>query len=74
MDSQYEAHIRRLDAQIQALKHQQIISNQIISTLIFQLQILKSGETDLTDPNYCQIQAVQNALRTLKPLRARADV
>lgn len=75
MDSQnFERHILRLDAQVQALKGQLAISEQVISQLIFRIQILESGRTDITDPQYIQIQNSISSLRTIRPLKQRADV
>lgn len=74
MDSSTEQHIRRLDNQIQALKTQLAIAEETCSQLVLRLQILEAGQTDISDPHYCQLQGSIQALRTIKPLKQRADV
>lgn len=75
MDSNsFQQHILRLDAQIQALKHQQVIADQVISQLIFRIQILESGQIDITDPQYIQTQNLISALKSIRPLKQRVDV
>lgn len=74
MDNQnFERHILRLDAQVQALKAQLSLSEQIISQLVFRIQILENGRTDISDPQYIQIQGSIDALRTIRPLKQRVD-
>lgn len=74
MDSNtYEQHIRRLDNQIQALKAQLALTQEICSQLVYRLQLLECGQTDITDPHYCQLQGQIQALETIRPLKRRGE-
>lgn len=70
-NSTFEAHIRRLDNQIQALKSQLAIAEEVCSQLVYRIQILECGDTDVSDPHYLQLQGSINALHSIKPLRGR---
>lgn len=69
----YEKHIRRLDNQIQALKNQLALTQEICSQLVYRLQLLECGQTDITDPHYCQLQGQIQALETIRPLKRRGE-
>lgn len=73
MDSNsYEAHIRRLDAQIQILKHHLMQAHRQIGVLILENQRLRTGDINICDPDYVRSQTAVEALDSVKPLKPKA--